>query len=145
MTQLIRRSPSFTRLSPFDFEDFWSGWPSLTARGQESFTPRLNIYEKDSQFCVDAELPGLDKDDVEVKVEEDTLVLSGERKSEEESDDDGFFRREFSYGSFMRSVPLSFKPDPKKVKAQFHDGVLEIRLPIPEAKKKAVATKIAIK
>ena len=74
---------------------------------------------------------GMKKEDVHVTMEENDLVLFGERKEETETNKDNYYRAECSYGSFYRRLPLAFEADFGKIAAKFTDGVLEIHVPIP--------------
>ncbi|GAB6888452.1 Hsp20/alpha crystallin family protein [Desulfothermus okinawensis JCM 13304] len=94
--------------------------------------PAVNISENEKEVKVRAELPGLDPKDVELTIQNNTLILKGEKKLEEEEKKDNFHRIECSYGSFYRSIPLPTEIDESKVSAKFKNGVLEIRLPKKE-------------
>src|SRR5262245_52194340 len=120
------------------FEDVggnWSGRP-FSSRGFESFTwaPQVETFQRNGQFVVRADLPGLTKDEIKVGVEENCLTIEGERKKEWSSDQEsvGGHRTERSYGRFYRCVQLPPGVSPDRVSANFRDGVLEITLPAPE-------------
>ncbi|PPR20738.1 MAG: Spore protein SP21 [Alphaproteobacteria bacterium MarineAlpha10_Bin2] len=119
------------------FDDFFRGFgivPTLAAFEPGTFTPSVNLSETDKAIKVVAELPGLDEKEVNVELDEDTLVLQGEKKAEEEQKEDTWYRIEHSYGSFRRVIPLSAEVDGEKAKASFKKGVLTITLPKrPEA------------
>ena len=103
------------------------------------FGPAGDGYETDEELVVKVELPGVDRDDINVTVENDSVTIHGESKQEEEIDEDGYYRREMRSGSFRRSVPLPTTVNPDDVTAKFADGVLTIRAPkapAPEAGKK---------
>jgi HSP20 family protein len=105
--------------------------------------PSLDVYEEEDSVVVKAELPGMKKEDVEVNLAGETLTIKGEKKDEKEVKEDNYYRRERSYGSFLRSVGLPCEVKSDEIKASFKDGVLEIRMPkTEEAKKKSVAVKI---
>jgi HSP20 family protein len=130
------------------FEDFWGGfrfpeiaWPGMLAEG---FTPKINITESDKGLHVMAELPGMEEKDIEVTLTDDGLTISGERKTEKEERGKTFVRREMSYGSFRRTIPVPGPVDASKVKATFKNGLLEIELPLPEAARRQVK-KIEVK
>ncbi len=93
-----------------------------------SFSPRLDVSEDDKGLKVVAELPGVSPDDIEVEVQEGALVLSGEKKHEEEHKDDGFYRVERSFGSFRRVIPLPDGLDLDEVEARHKNGVLTVRI-----------------
>jgi len=109
-------------------------WPQRHAFG--AFRPRLDVEETDTEYHVSAELPGMDEKDVKVRIDEDTLVIEGEKKHEQEKKGQGYYRSERSYGSFRRVVPLSGQIDVDKIDAHFKKGVLTITLPkLPEAQR----------
>jgi len=120
----------FWRLSGFEpFEEVL--WPSRT------FAPALDVSEIDDHVRVTAELPGLDKDDVEISVDGDNLVLSGEKKQEDERREGGYHRAERYYGAFSRRIPLPCDVNFDKAEATFKNGVLTVTLPkTEEAKRK---------
>jgi HSP20 family protein len=108
------------------FSGFESRLPEIFRSGG---SPPVNVTETESEFCVAAELPGLDEDDIELQVADNRLVISGERKWEEETDDKEVHRVESQYGSFHRSVPLptGLVTDPESVTATYKKGMLEVR------------------
>ncbi len=98
--------------------------------------PVVDIFENnDQEIVLRAELPGIAKEDVDVRVENNTLTLKGERKREHEVKDDQYHRVERSYGTFSRSFSLPSRIDTDKVRADFKDGVLTITLPVKEEAK----------
>ena len=107
-------------------------------------TPRVDVFKKENELVVKADLPGMKKEDVHVAIEEGDLILKGERKEEKEVKEDDFYKAECFYGSFYRRLPLNFEVAPDKVNAKFTDGVLEVRLPMPPEEKKATPLEIAI-
>lgn len=117
------------------FDDF--GWGSFAGReGLSStragvWTPRIEAFQKGDQFIVRAELPGLKKDDIEVNVTDDAITIQGERRHEEERNEEGFYHSERSYGSFYRMIPLPEGVISESAKASFKDGVLEVQLQAP--------------
>ena len=108
------------------------------------FTPRIDIVESDKDIKVTAELPGMDAKDIQISLEDDALILSGEKKSEHEEKEKGYHRLERSFGSFQRVIPLTTQVEEQKIDAQFKNGVLTVTLPkIPAAVK--TTKKIEIK
>ena len=105
---------------------FPSGWSS----GSESadWQPSVDAYEKDGETVVRAELPGVKKEDISVDIREGTLMIQGKRTNEEEIDEGGYYRRERFSGSFQRALPLPRDVEPDHVKANYRDGVLEVRI-----------------
>jgi HSP20 family protein len=92
----------------------------------------LDVYENDDALVVKAALPGVRPDDVDISVIGDVLTVKGETKSEEETKDESYHRRELHYGSFARSVPLPTRVDHEKAEAKFENGILTITLPKAE-------------
>jgi len=111
-------------------EDFWrepmSGFPGLF---KDIGYPAVDVSETDGVVTVKAELPGLDPTDVEISLEDDSLILRGEKKFEDEEKKEDYHRIERSYGSFTRTVPLPGKVKESEAKAKFDKGVLTITLP----------------
>jgi HSP20 family protein len=97
--------------------------------------PSVDIYEKDDEMIVHAELPGVKKDDISVELKDNVMSIKGKRTSEEEIDEDGYYRKERRFGSFQRSIPLAESIDPDQVKASYKDGVLEVRVPSSNTEK----------
>lgn len=117
---------------PF-FRPFFSGFlPEF--RGE--FMPRVDVYRENNEVVVKADLPGIRKEDLHVTIDEGDLVIEGERKIETRVEKEDFFRMERSCGTFYRRMPLGLdEVSPAKVKAEFKDGVLEVRIPQPIEKK----------
>jgi HSP20 family protein len=107
----------------------WFGQPS--GPGVELWSPQIDVFQRNNELVIKADLPGLTKDDVKVDVTEDTITLRGERRTEREEERQGVYRSERSYGSFHRVVPLPEGAITEQAKATFHDGVLEITMPAP--------------
>jgi HSP20 family protein len=106
-----------------------------------TWSPELEIFERDNTFFVRVDLPGLTKTDVKVSVAHDELTIEGERKIEREEQKEDFYRTERSYGGFYRRIPLPEHVKAEAAKATFKHGVLEIEMPtipIPEAKKRTL-------
>lgn len=120
----------------------------LAFQGEEPFTlttwtPSCDVYETNGEIIVKAELPGLKKEDVKVTIENNVLMIRGERKFEGEVKRENYYRIERSYGEFLRSFTLPLSIDAKKINAEFKDGMLKIALPkMEEAKPKAVDIKV---
>jgi len=104
-----------------------------------SWAPSVDIYETENELVLNAEIPGIDEDDIEIKIEDNTLTLHGERKLEEETQEENYHRIERSYGSFYRSFSLPHYIDQEKIKAEHDNGVLRIHMPKkPELKPRSV-------
>ena len=114
------------------------GVPTRTRSELESWAPVVDIVESEKEYTVKAELPGVNKDDVRISLENGILTLSGERKSEHEEKDKKTHRIERSYGSYARSFVLPDDVQEEKITAESKDGVLSIHLPRSGTKKTAV-------
>jgi len=120
------------------FGDRWPLPPMISLKA-----PSLDVFEEKDEIVVKADLPGMNKDEIEVTVTENVVTIKGEKKKEEEVKEKDYYRRERSYGSFVRSVQLPSEVKSDQIKANFKDGVLEVRMPkTEEAKKKSVSVKI---
>ena len=97
--------------------------------------PAMDLVETDDHFVLRADLPGVSEDDVKIEFEDGTLTVSGERRAEHKSKDEGYYRVERAFGSFSRSLTLPQGIDPAAVGASFDRGVLEVRIPKPEQRK----------
>ena len=105
---------------------------SSSSGRQGTWAPAIDVEERQGNLLVHAELPGIRPEDVQLEVDNDTLVLSGRRERSEEHEEKGVHRRERMYGSFYRAIPLPEGADPGKARAQFNNGVLEITIPLPQ-------------
>lgn len=94
-----------------------------------TFSPSMDLIDEGTHIKVTAELPGLDKDDIELSVHEGSLMLRGEKKHEETKDEEGCYRTERYFGAFRRSIPLPMDVDLEKAEAKFDKGVLTVRFP----------------
>jgi HSP20 family protein len=99
------------------------------------FLPAVDLVETDDHFVLRADLPGLSDDDVKIELEENVLTISGERRSEQEQREDGYYRLERSHGQFARSLTLPQGVDGDGIVATFDRGVLEVKIPKPEQRK----------
>lgn len=127
------------------FDDFFKGVATPlarratavgeTAKNGSYLSPPVEITEKDDMILVRAELPGVQKEDIEVTVHEDTITLKGTKKSEREKDEEGYHYSERSYGEFSRSFSLPKPVQAEGVKARFENGVLHVDIPVAEEAK----------
>jgi HSP20 family protein len=125
------------RLLPF-WPERW--WP---AARMKIATPAVDLYDEKDDIVVKAELPGMEKDNIEVNLSDRRLTIKGEKRQEEEVKKAGYYRSERSYGSFVRTLELPREVQTDKVKADFKNGILMIRLPkTEEAKKKETKVKV---
>ena len=99
------------------------------------WSPSVDIYETDNELVLTSDLPGVDLKDIDVRVENQTLTLSGERSFEKKDSTKGYHRIERSYGSFQRSFAVPNAFDTEKIGAEFKNGVLTVTLPKKEAAK----------
>ena len=117
------------------FEDFGGrGWltPMLDKAQlpEGPWSPQVEIFERDNELVLRADLPGLTKDDVNVEIANDGITIEGERRHEHEEKGEGYFRSERSYGKFYRRVPMPEGAKAEDANAIFSNGVLEITLPV---------------
>jgi len=99
------------------------------------FVPDVEVTQRGDSFIVKADLPGMSSDDVRVSVDDDAVVIEGERRSEHEEEDEGVWRCERSYGRFQRVIPIPDGADPETAEARFDNGVLEVSLRAPQRKR----------
>lgn len=117
--------------------------------GKETLTvadwsPTVDISETDGEYLIKAELPEVKKDDVKVTLEDGILTIQGERRREKDEKTTKYHRVERSYGSFVRSFSLPDQVDENGVKAEYKDGMLNLRIPKSEkAKPRAIEVKVA--
>ena len=116
-------------------------WSAATGTGPRRWVPAVDLVEREGQLVLRADLPGLDRDDVDVQIKDGILTVSGERKYENESKGEGYHRVERSFGRFSRSLRLPRGVDASAVSASFDRGVLEVTVPKPT---EPAATKVAI-
>lgn len=152
-TELARRNEGVMTTTPFRFmrrfaddmermfEDFQGFrfptffdrdfWPFRKEFESFEWMPQIEVLQKNGQFMVKADLPGLTKDNVKVELTDELLTISGERKEEKEEKQEGFYRSERSYGRFYRQIPLPEGVKTQNAEATFRNGVLEIAMPLP--------------
>jgi HSP20 family protein len=100
-----------------------------------NWNPVVDIYDNEDNIVIKAELPGIDKENINVDVKDGVLILKGERSSDNEVKKDKYYRRERMFGKFERAFNLPADVDPDKIKADYTDGVLKIDIPKPEERK----------
>lgn len=131
-------------------EDFFGGrtrpwWPERWFRTDEMELrpPTVDVFEEKDDIVVKAELPGIEKDDIDVNLTDHSLTIKGEKKKEEEVKEENYYRSERSYGSFLRTLELPKEVRADRVKASFKNGILEVRMPkTEEAKVREVKVKV---
>jgi HSP20 family protein len=109
-----------------------------------SFVPAVDVYEDEQKLVLKLEVPGIEEKDLDVRVENNTLTVKGERKLEKEEKEENFHRIERSYGSFYRSFTLLSTVNTEDVKASYNAGVLKLELAKkPEAQPKQIKINVA--
>jgi HSP20 family protein len=121
---------------------FASSLPGWGMTESAAWSPNIEVTEREGQLRVYADLPGLNKEDVKVEVTPEGLVIQGERKREHEEHEQGRYRSERSYGAFYRRIPLPESANVDQARAEFHNGILEISIPVPEEKQKRITIPI---
>jgi HSP20 family protein len=138
--------PTITRRSfrPFYMpdifnEDFFPGFVNKTKS-----MPAVNIREDEKNYVLDLAIPGIDKKDLKIDINEDVITISSEVKNESEKTGDGYKRKEFSYSAFSRSFYVPENVNREKIEANYKDGVLCVTLPKQEEEKTKVTKTIQI-
>jgi HSP20 family protein len=107
--------------------------PSGTEGSERTWLPAVDVKETDKELLFTFDLPGMKEEDIAIEVQDNVLSVSGERREEREEKGEGFRRVERRFGRFARSFPLSSGVSEDDIKAEYHDGVLRIRVPKPKA------------
>jgi len=152
--ELKKTAQAARALSPFEemeqlFDQYLRGgwmrpwrseWPGFREVAlPEIKIPKVDVVDRESEIVVKAEVPGVDKKDLDVSVSEDTVTIKGETSHEEKEENGDFYRCEISHGSFSRTVALPASVDGAKAKVNFKDGMLELILPkIAKAKRHSI-------
>ncbi|WP_321473635.1 Hsp20/alpha crystallin family protein [uncultured Paludibaculum sp.] len=143
MSNLTRRNPfaafeSFPNVGLSLFEDTLNRFLSESPASRP-WSPAVDIAENENELILTADIPGVKMDEIDIKIEDGTLSLSGKREFEKKQEKGGYHRIERNYGSFQRVFTLPETVDVDKVSAQFDSGVLKVTLPKKEvAKPKSV-------
>ena len=118
-----------------EFDRLFNGWHMPDT----GWHPAIDIRENETGFVVVADLPGMTAEDVKISVKENGLMITGEKKQEEKTEESTYYRIERSYGSFERSFRLPSKIDTEKITAEYKNGVLTVTLPkVEEVKPKEI-------
>ena len=121
------------------FHRDWPTWGDFAAPF-ESRMPKVDVVERDDEVVVRAEVPGVEKKDLDVSVSENSVTIKGETSHETKEEKGDYVRSELSRGTFSRMVSLPGTVDAEKAKATFKDGILELSLPkVEKSKRKSVA------
>jgi HSP20 family protein len=136
---------TLTRWEPFAelgdlrtrFEGMFDEWLD---RGERAWTPPIDVVREDGHVVVRADLPGMRPDEVKIEVEDDILTVIGEHTESAETKERDYVRRERRHGAFRRSLALPAGVDTAKIEATTHDGVVEVRIPLPERSGKETVT-----
>ena len=131
---LIRWDPFREFNTPGRFGNFFGNNWELPA-STTAWNPSVDIFENDNDVVIKAELPGMNAKDIEVRLENNVLMLKGERHFEKETKEENYHRIEREYGSFSRAFALPTVVDGDKVVAEYKDGILKIVLPKKEERK----------
>jgi HSP20 family protein len=136
MTTLVRWEP-FRELASFQSElsRWMNGLGDGPGRATQAWVPVLDVWETESDVVYAFDLPGIPEEKISIEVKDETLTVSGEREKTEEMSENGFYRFERRYGSFARAVGLPQGVDADRIAARYENGVLEVRVPKPEAQK----------
>jgi HSP20 family protein len=138
--------PTITRRA---MRPFWM--PSLfnddffpVLNGNYSSMPAVNIREDDKKFLLDLAVPGIDKKDLKIDIEDEVLTISSETKNELEESTDGYKRKEFSFTSFCRSFQIPENVTKDKIEASYKDGILSVMLPKAEEENNKISRQVKI-
>lgn len=115
--------------SLFDHAFGRHGWGEMFETSQD---PALDVFEEGNRYHVHVDLPGMKRDDIAITLEGGTLTITGEKKRENETNEEDYYRAERSYGKFSRSLTLPASVDANKIEATYKDGVLEVLIPKTE-------------
>jgi HSP20 family protein len=134
--------------NPFDemhhLHRFVHRFPTRDDDTLQNWAPAVDIFERGDDLVLRAEVPDVRKEDLDVKVENNTLTLHGEKRRDESVQDENYHRTERHYGSFTRSFTLPSSVDTSRILASYKNGVLEVVLPkAEEAKPKQIEVKVA--
>lgn len=145
---LIRRNENYPVLSNILNDFFRNDWLDFSNRNYSltnTTLPSVNIKESEEAFIVEMAAPGLDKNDFKISLNSRTLMISSEKKSENEvKEDSQYSRREFSYQSFCRSFSLPESADAEKISARYENGILLVNIPKREEIKRNLERTIEI-
>jgi len=138
--------PTITRRSfrPFYMSNLFDNDFYPVFQNRAASLPAVNIREDEGKYNLELAVPGMDKKDLKIDINEDVLTISSETKQEKEETKDGYKRKEFSYSSFCRSFYLPENVDRDKIEANYTDGILSVGLPKMEEEKSKISRQISI-
>jgi HSP20 family protein len=138
--------PMITRRSykPFLWSGFLDDGFFPVVPGRSTSMPAVNIKEDEKRFTLDLAIPGIDKKDLKIEINEDVITISSEHSEEKSENRDDFKRREFSYSSFCRSFYLPENVKKDKIEAGYKDGILSVVLPKDEEEKAKLSREVKI-
>jgi HSP20 family protein len=140
--ELLSTQDRFNQLFNRTFSQVFG--PEGQELGSRSWSPAVDVYETDQSLVIKAELPGIDPKDLEVRVENKTLFIKGERKFEKDTKEGNYHRVERSYGTFLRSFTLPSSVNAEGAQAEYRDGILALKLAKrEEAKPKTIQIQVA--
>jgi HSP20 family protein len=128
LREFVTLQGRMNRLFGSSFNDSYSPEGANEALATTTFTPAVDVYEDEHYVTLKIEVPGIDEKDIDVRVENNTLSVHGERKFEKEEKEENYRRVERQYGSFTRTFTLPTTVDPDKIEANYDKGVLNIKL-----------------
>jgi len=140
MLPTIRRR----NFSPFYMSNLFDDDFFPVISNNSSSMPAVNIREDEKSFSLDLAVPGIDKKDLKIDINEDVLTISSESKNEKEENKDGYKRKEFSYSSFCRSFYIPENVNRDKIEANYKDGILNVVLPKQEEEKTRLSRQVKI-
>lgn len=143
---LVRTSdyPSFSSLFDDFFNTEFGDWKRQNFSSTQTTLPKVNIKEDNDGFAVEMAAPGMAKDDFNIKLDNNLLTISSEKKEENKNENEKYSRREFSYQSFQRSFTLPDTADEEKISASYENGILRVGIPKKEEAKPKPAKTISI-
>lgn len=149
MSNLVIRNRNYAPANLFSeleeaMDRMFSGAPAARGNGLRTWAPGFDLHETADAYVIEADLPGLKQNDIDITVEQGIITIKGERKYEEKQKEGGYRRIERGYGTFQRAFRLPQNVDAEKVEARFTDGVLSVTVPKPaEAKPRQIEVKVS--
>jgi HSP20 family protein len=138
--------PTITRKSfrPFYMSNLFEDDFFPVFQNRTNSMPAVNIREDEKNYSLELAVPGMDKKDLKIDINEDVLTVSSESKSETEESKEGYKRKEFSYSSFCRSFYIPENVNREKIEANYKDGILSVSLPKQEEEKSKITRQVSI-